>query len=196
MDLILSLATFALATSCTPGPNNIMLMASGVNFGFARTLPHMVGVVAGFAVVLLAFAAGLGLLFALFPMAHTVLKVVGAVYMIWLALKVANSGGPENLKDTEATPLTLLQAAAFQWVNPKGVLAGLSAVTLFVRPQSAVADTVVMLVVVTLANVIAVTIWAGFGTVVSRLLHNPRHAKIFNIVMALVLVVSIVPMML
>ena len=190
------MAVFALATSCTPGPNNIMLTASGVNFGFARTLPHMAGVSVGFIVVLTACAGGLGLLFTAFPVAHTVLKVVGAVYMLWLAWKVANAGEPEDMRDAEATPLTFLQAAAFQWVNPKGVLAALSAVTLFVRPQSAVSDTIAMLVVFTLSTVISVTIWTGFGTVVSRLLHNPRQAQIFNIVMALLLVLSIVPMVL
>jgi threonine/homoserine/homoserine lactone efflux protein len=190
------MAVFALATSCTPGPNNIMLTASGVNFGFARSLPHMTGVSVGFIIVLAACAGGLGLLFAAFPAVHTILKVVGAAYMLWLAWKVANAGRPEDMKDAEATPLTFLQAAAFQWVNPKGVLAALSAVTLFVGPQATFTDTLVMLIVFWLATVFSVTLWTVFGTVVSQLLRNPRHARIFNIAMALVLVVSIVPMVL
>ena len=110
METIWPIAVFALATSCTPGPNNIMLTASGVNFGFVRSLPHMAGVSVGFLIVLAACAGGLGLLFAAFPVAHTILKVVGAVYMLWLAWKVANAGGPEDMKDAEATPLTFLQA--------------------------------------------------------------------------------------
>jgi threonine/homoserine/homoserine lactone efflux protein len=167
-----------------------------VNFGFARTLPHMTGVSLGFVVMLAACAAGLGTLFTLFPAVHIVLKIVGAVYLLWLAWKVANAGGPDEMKDADARPLTFLQAAAFQWVNPKAVLACLGAVTLFVRPLTAVPDTLVMLTVFFVATVISVVIWAGFGTLVSRLLRNPRHAQIFNIVMALLLVASIVPMVL
>jgi threonine/homoserine/homoserine lactone efflux protein len=196
VDQVLAMAAFSLTMSCTPGPNNIMLAASGVNFGFARTLPHMTGVSLGFVVMLAACAAGLGTLFTLFPAVHIVLKIVGAVYLLWLAWKVANAGGPDEMKDADARPLTFLQAAAFQWVNPKAVLACLGAVTLFVRPLTAVPDTLVMLTVFFVATVISVVIWAGFGTLVSRLLRNPRHAQIFNIVMALLLVASIVPMVL
>ena len=191
-----SMTTFALATSCTPGPNNIMLTASGVNFGFARSTPHMAGVVAGFAVVLAAASSGLGLLFTTYPFAHTVLKFVGAIYLLWLAWKVANSGRSENSRDEQAQPMTFLQAAAFQWVNPKGVLTALSASALFVRPGSVATDMLAMLPVFIAACVLSVVLWTGFGTLVSSLLGSPRHARIFNVVMALLLVASIVPMVL
>jgi threonine/homoserine/homoserine lactone efflux protein len=194
MEILLSLTSFALATACTPGPNNIMLTASGVNFGFARSIPHMTGVVVGFIILLAACAGGLGLLFAAFPAAHTALKVAGGAYLLWLAWKVASAGRPQRTDDESARPLTFLQAAAFQWVNPKGVLTALSAVALFVRPPSARTDTALMLMVFAFATVIAVTVWTAFGTVVSRALRDPRHARIFNIVMALLLVASIVPM--
>jgi threonine/homoserine/homoserine lactone efflux protein len=190
------MTTFALAMACTPGPNNIMLTASGVNFGFARSLPHMTGIVAGFAVLLAAACAGLGLLFAAFPAVHIALKVAGATYMLWLAWKIANSGEPRSSGERGGQPLTFLEAAAFQWVNPKGVLAAVGAVALFLRPQSAVMDTALMLLIFTLATVLAVVVWTGFGTLVSRLLRDPQHAQIFNIVMALLLVASIVPMVL
>jgi threonine/homoserine/homoserine lactone efflux protein len=154
----------------------------------------MAGVVIGFIVLLAASAGGLGLLFNAFPAAHTALKIAGGAYLLWLAWKVANAGRPQKTDDESARPLTFLQAAAFQWVNPKGVLTALSAVALFVRPPSARTDTALMLMVFAFATVIAVTVWTAFGTVVSRALREPRHAQIFNIVMALLLVASIVPM--
>jgi threonine/homoserine/homoserine lactone efflux protein len=190
------MTTFALAMACTPGPNNIMLTASGVNFGFARSLPHITGVVVGFAVLLASACAGLGLILAAYPAVHVVLKVVGTAYMLWLAWKIANAGTPQSEADGGGRPLTFFQAAAFQWVNPKGVLASVGGVALFLRPQSAVADTALILGIFTFATVIAAVIWTGFGTLVSRLLRDPRHARIFNIVMALLLVASIVPMVL
>lgn len=194
MDLLPSLIVFALATSCTPGPNNIMLTASGVNFGFARTGPHMAGVVAGFCVLLGACAAGLGALVAAYPAIHTVMQFAGGAYMLWLAWKVANAGQPKKAESGGGRPLTFLEAAAFQWVNPKGLLTSLGAVALFVRPATALFDASVMVTVFALSTVLAVTVWTAFGTIVSRALRNPTHARIFNIVMALLLVASIVPM--
>jgi threonine/homoserine/homoserine lactone efflux protein len=194
MDLLPSLIVFALATSCTPGPNNIMLTASGVNFGFARTGAHMAGVVVGFAVLQAACAAGLGALVAAYPAIHTVMQFAGGAYMLWLAWKVANAGQPKKVEGGGGRPLTFLEAAAFQWVNPKGLLTSLGAVALFVRPMTALFDATMMITVFALSTALAVTVWTAFGTVVARALRNPRHARIFNIVMALLLVASIVPM--
>jgi len=193
--MLLPLTTFALATTCTPGPNNLMLTASGVNFGFARSLPHMFGVIAGFAVVLAACGGGLGLVFRSLPALHTLLQVAGALYMLWLAWRVATAGRPEGAASGGGAPLTFLEAAAFQWVNPKGVLTALGAAALFVRPESPGFDTVVMVGIFALATVVSVIIWTAFGTVVARLLGTPRRARIFNIVMALLLIASIVPML-
>jgi threonine/homoserine/homoserine lactone efflux protein len=196
MDLLPSLIVFALATSCTPGPNNIMLTASGVNFGFARTGAHMAGVVIGFAVLQAACAAGLGALVAVYPAIHTAMQVAGGAYMLWLAWKVANAGQPKKAEGGGGRPLTFLEAALFQWVNPKGLLSSLSAVALFVRPATAVFDAAVMVTVFALSTTLAVVVWTAFGTVVARALRNPLHARVFNIVMALLLVASIVPMVL
>jgi threonine/homoserine/homoserine lactone efflux protein len=193
--MLLPLTTFALATTCTPGPNNLMLTASGVNFGFTRSLPHMLGVIAGFAVLLAACGGGLGLVFRSVPALHTLLQIAGAAYMLWLAWRVATAGRPENAAGTGGAPLTWLEAAAFQWVNPKGVLTALGAAALFVRPDSPGFDTMVMVGIFTLATVLSVTLWTAFGTVVARLLSCPKHAQIFNIVMALLLIASIVPML-
>ncbi|HVZ52535.1 MAG TPA: LysE family translocator [Pseudolabrys sp.] len=194
LDLLLALAVFAVVMAFTPGPNNIMLAASGVNFGFSRTLPHMVGVTVGFAVLMIACAAGLGLVFATVPSLHLVLKVAGAVYMLWLAWKVATAHVGGGDVGAPARPFTFWQAAAFQWVNPKAVVAALSAFALYVRPDHAVSDVPAMLAVLTVATVGSVVTWTGFGVALRRLLRNPAQARIFNVAMALLLVASIVPM--
>jgi threonine/homoserine/homoserine lactone efflux protein len=193
-DLLIALTVFACVMAFTPGPNNIMLAASGVNFGFAHTIPHMAGVTVGFAVLLAACGAGLGLILTAVPSLHVVLKVVGALYMLWLAFKVAtaHSGGGEAKRVPR--PLTFLQAAAFQWVNPKAVVAAVSAFALYVRPGHVASDFPAMLAVLTACTVGSVVTWTGFGVALRRLLQSPRHARVFNISMALLLVASIVPM--
>ena len=125
IDVFVALVVFAFVMAFTPGPNNILLTASGVNFGFARTVPHLLGVDVGFVVMLAVFAAGLGLIFAALPGLQLLLKIAGAAYMLWLAWKVASArpvaeGGTGNML---GKPMTFLQAAAFQWVNPKAVVA-------------------------------------------------------------------------
>ncbi len=196
LDLFLALSVFATVTSFTPGPNNIMVTASGVNFGFTRTIPHMAGITIGFMTLLAACAAGLGLVFTAVPALQTALKVAGAAYMLWLAWKVANATSAKADVNAPAQPMTFLQAAAFQWVNPKAVVIGLSAISIYVRPGHQVVDFLVLLSVFTLTTVLTVAVWTGFGVALRGLLSNPRHARNFNIVMALLLVASIVPMVL
>ena len=117
-DLLYALMGFAFVTSITPGPNNLMLMASGANFGFRRSIPHMLGIGIGFVVMVTLVGLGLMGLFDRYPVTHTMLKVFSAAYMLWLAWKIANAAAPEQSKAT-GQPLSLLQAAGFQWVNPK-----------------------------------------------------------------------------
>jgi threonine/homoserine/homoserine lactone efflux protein len=195
LETFLAMVSFAFVMAFTPGPNNVMLTASGVNFGMARTTPHMVGVVIGYAVLLCASGAGVGSLIVAFPAIQTVLKIVGAAYMLWLAWKVANAG-KANEEGGEGRPLTFLQAAAFQWINPKGLIIAFGAVALYVHPETAVRDFAIMLVVFTLATLGSTITWAGFGVALRKVLRNERHARIFNVVMALLLVASIVPMVL
>ena len=194
LDIFLALVTFAFVMAFTPGPNNIMLAASGVNFGFTRTIPHVAGVAVGFLVLLTACGAGLGVVFQVVPGVQTVLKVVGGLYMLWLAWKVANAHQASNAEKAPARPLTFLQAAAFQWVNPKAVVASLSAVALYVRPGHGWRDFVILVSVLAVATIGSASTWTGFGVALRRLLRNPAHARAFNIAMALLLVASIVPM--
>lgn len=194
-DIFVALVVFAFVMAFTPGPNNIMLTASGVNFGFMRTIPHQLGVAIGFLILVLACAAGLGLVFSAIPLLQNVLKFAGAAYMLWLAWKVANAKPAGDNNDPMARPMTFVQAAAFQWVNPKAVLASLSAIAIYIRPGHERSDLVVVLAVFGLSTFGAVSTWTGFGVALSRLLRDPLHARIFNVIMALLLVASIVPML-
>ncbi|MEJ2433289.1 MAG: LysE family translocator [Pseudolabrys sp.] len=194
LNIFLPLVAFAFVMAFTPGPNNIMLAASGVNFGFARTVPHVAGVIIGFLVLLMACGAGLGLAFAAVPALQVALKVAGALYMLWLAWKVAHAHQAGESGQPPARPFTFLQAVAFQWVNPKAVVASLSAIAIYVRPGHAYQDFAVLLAVLMLATVGSASTWTGFGVALRRLLRDPAHARLFNIAMALLLVASIVPM--
>lgn len=193
-DIFLALAAFAFSTSFTPGPNNIMVTASGVNFGFVPTIPHMLGVTIGFLALLVACGAGLGLAFAALPAMQFALKIAGAAYMLWLAWKVANAQPAAEDADAPARPFTFLQAAAFQWVNPKALVVSLSAIAIYVRPGHEIQDFLVMFSVFAVSTVLSIATWTGFGVALRQILRNPTHARIFNVVMALLLVASIVPM--
>ncbi|GAB1362637.1 LysE family translocator [Rhodobacter sp.] len=190
-DLLIALIGFGIVTSVTPGPNNMMLLASGVNFGLKRTVPHMLGISCGHA--LMVFLVGLGIagIFRAWPPALTVLKVTSVAYMLWLAWKIANSGAPGEGK-SRADPLTFLQAAAFQWVNPKAWAMALGAVTAYVATPSALAYLIVA-VVFMVVNFPSVMIWAGAGQGLRRWLDQPARLRAFNWTMAGLLVLSLWP---
>ena len=193
LETLPALALFALVTSVTPGPNNLMLMASGANFGFRRTVPHMLGVGLGF--VLMTFLVGIGLagLFQTYPLAVTALEVVSVVYMLWLAWKIANAAAPKD-RQAGGTPMTFLQAAAFQWVNPKAWAMALTAVTVYAPDRSLWAVALVA-VIFGAINLPSVSLWTLIGQQMRRVLTNTRRLTIFNWTMAGLLVLSLAPVL-
>lgn len=193
LETLPALALFAFVTSVTPGPNNLMLMASGANFGFRRTVPHMLGVSLGF--VLMAFLVGLGLagLFQAYPLAQTALEVVSVVYMLWLAWKIAHSAAPKD-RQAGGTPMTFLQAAAFQWVNPKAWAMATYAVTLYAPDRSLWAVALVA-VIFGAINLPSVSLWTLIGQQLRRVLTDARRLTLFNWTMAGLLVLSLAPVL-
>jgi threonine/homoserine/homoserine lactone efflux protein len=193
LETLPALALFALVTSVTPGPNNLMLMASGANFGFRRTVPHMLGVGLGF--VLMTFLVGIGLagLFQTYPLAVTALEVVSVVYMLWLAWKIAHAAAPKD-RQAGGTPMTFLQAAAFQWVNPKAWAMALTAVTVYAPDRSLWAVAAVS-VIFGAINLPSVSLWTLIGQQLRRILTNARRLTIFNRTMAGLLVLSLAPVL-
>jgi threonine/homoserine/homoserine lactone efflux protein len=191
----IALAIFALVSSITPGPNNLMLMASGTNFGFPRSYPHMLGVVLGYAAMLLIVGSGVGLAIHSSPTASLVLKVASSVYMLWLAWKIATAPPPSAEPRSGARPLTFLQACAFQWINPKGWAMALTATAVYVPTQSPVAGLLVVALVFAVINLPVVGLWTGIGVQLRRLLDRPRTLRAFNGATALLLVGSLWPIL-
>jgi threonine/homoserine/homoserine lactone efflux protein len=197
LNLFLALAAFALVSSLTPGPNNLMLMASGTNFGFARTVPHMLGVSIGFVFMVILVGLGLVGIFKTFPVTYVILKWVSVVYLLYLAWKIANAGAPV-VKDgepatTEAKPFRFYQAVLFQWVNPKAWTMALTAVTVYAPPQKPLLGLVTVAVIFGAINLPSVGLWALLGVQMRRFLDEPGKMRAFNITAALLLIATLYP---
>lgn len=193
-DLFVALSLFAFVSSITPGPNNAMLMASGANFGLRRTLPHMAGVSVGFLVLILCVGLGLGGLFLAYPLLHDVLKVLGGAYLLWLAWKLATAKGLGG-GAAASRPMTFLQAAGFQWVNPKAWAMAVSGVSAYTPQAGYLANLFVMGAVFAAVNLPCIGAWTGFGVGMRRVLDRPAALRAFNLTMAALLVLSLWPML-
>jgi threonine/homoserine/homoserine lactone efflux protein len=194
VDTLFALVLFAFATSITPGPNNMMLFASGVNFGFRRTIPHMFGIGAGFLSLLIGVGLGLGALLSAYPPAFTALKVAGGLYLLWIAWKIGSSRSMGK-GEAKARPMTFLGAAAFQWVNPKAWVMAITAMAVYPNPEQYALTVSIVALVFAAVNVPSVSTWAGFGSALREWLSVPVRLKWFNITMALLLVLSLWPML-
>ena len=193
-DLLTALVVFAFVTSITPGPNNMLLLASGVNYGFRRTIPHMLGVSLGFCLMILLVGLGIGQAFQRFPVLYTVLKISSVVYMLWLAWKIATSGPiSSRAHDATARPMTFLEASAFQWVNPKGWTMCLTAVSAFTVPAQYLVSLLAVVAAYFVVNLPSVSAWTVFGVSLRGLLADPKRVRIFNVAMAIALVASLWP---
>jgi len=194
MELLLPLVSFAFVSSITPGPNNLMLSASGVVFGFNRTLPHMLGVCVGFTLLLVACGSGIGALLVELPAAALVLKVLGTVYLLYLAWTFRNALAPQA-RDASARPLKFAEAVAFQFVNPKAWVMGLTAASVFVpdlEPRSlAIA---IMIAVFSIVNLPCICTWAVLGATLKRWLTQDRWRRLFSGAIALLSVYAVLAM--
>jgi threonine/homoserine/homoserine lactone efflux protein len=192
-EIFVALFVFAAVTSVTPGPNNLMLLTSGVNFGFGRTIPHMAGVSIGFVILLLAVGAGMGSLLTTLPWLYTALKIAGGLYLLYLAWKIATS---TTLDDGEAAgkPMSFLAAAAFQWVNPKGWVMAVTAMGAYTDPANYWLTMVIVAAMFGILTSPSCAIWAGMGVGLRRWLSEPTRLRVFNIVMAVLLVASLWPL--
>lgn len=194
-DLMLALALFAFVSSITPGPNNLMLMASGANFGMMRSIPHALGIAIGFTVMVILVGLGLAQVFDRFPVMHLVLKVAATAYMIFLAWKIATSAPRLNAADVGGHPMTFLQAAAFQWVNPKAWAMALTAVTVYTPTGSGVLVVVAVAVIFGLVNLPSIGVWAFMGVQMRRFLTTAGRLRTFNWTMATLLILSLWPIL-
>lgn len=194
-DTFLALLIFALVAAITPGPNNLMLLASSANFGFRRTVPHMLGIVGGMTSLLFAVGLGLGTLLQKYPALHFSLKLAGACYLLYLAWRIANTRPIEEDGAGSGAPLTFLQAVAFQWVNPKAWIMGGTAVAIYANPAMPLLSTALVVAAFGLVVFPSVSVWSGFGQGLRRFLADPARLKWFNIAMGILLVASLWPLL-
>jgi threonine/homoserine/homoserine lactone efflux protein len=196
METLLPLLGFVVVSTVTPGPNNLMCLMSGANFGLRRTVPHISGIAAGFPVMIVASGFGLVWVFDTWPVLHEILKYVAFAYLLWLAWRIAIAGRPEAKEGAGARPLTFLEAAAFQWVNPKAwaiVFGGMALYT--TAGGNKVFEIGLFAVLFGLVCLPNGVVWTLFGRAIAGFLENDVQRRWFNIGMAVLLVVSVVPTM-
>jgi threonine/homoserine/homoserine lactone efflux protein len=195
LDLLLPLCTFAAISSITPGPNNAMMLASGLNYGFARSLPHLFGITCGFTFMIFATGMGLHAVFEQVPMLQVILKYGGAVYLLWLAWKLAHAAPMSAEQAILSKPMGFFGAAAFQWINPKAWVMSVGALTTYLPSGFKVGDVALLAGVFGVIGIFCVGSWVVFGVAMRRVLQDARSVRIFNVVMALALVATLYPIL-
>ncbi len=184
---------FGIIAAVTPGPNNVMLTTTGLNFGVRRGIPHLAGICIGFPVMLALIGLGFGTLFQLYPILHDAIKVVGIVYLLYLAWKIATTRSSTS-DDQRTKPINFWQAAAFQWVNAKAWIMGSSALAAYTTlDDNFFIQVLIICVTFMIITIPCAGIWLVFGAGLQRFLRDPKHLQVFNIAMALLLVASILP---
>lgn len=196
-DTLFAFSIFALVASITPGPNNFMLLASGVNFGFKTSIPHMLGISIGFP--LMVFAVGLGLadIFSRLPWIYNLLKWIGAIYMLHLAWRIATSGPLEDTSSAGriAKPMSFWSAAVFQWVNPKAWIMAVSAFSTYVPASSGLSAIACVAALFSAITLPSVGVWTLFGSGLRYVLRIKRNLLAFNYSMASLLIASLYPLL-
>ena len=193
-DVLAAMIAFCFVSGVTPGPNNLMLMTSGVNFGFRRTLPHLMGVVVGYAIMVALVGFGLDAIFSRFPALLPTMRWLGAAYMLWLAWKIANAG-PVREGQTRGEPLGFLGAAAFQWINPKAWVIAISALTAYAVSTDYTISVIAVALTYLAVGLPSSGAWVMFGAAMRKLLSDPKRVRPFNWTMAALLVASVGPVL-
>ncbi len=195
-ELITALAAFAFVSSITPGPNNLMLMASGTNFGIVRTIPHMLGVGIGFTLMIILVGAGIIQIFDAVPASYVILKIGSVAYLSYLAWKIATAAPIDpnaGAKAGSAKPMSFMQAALFQWVNPKAWAMALTAVSAYTTRAEPVVSLLLVALIFGLVNLPSVSAWTVLGSQLRRFMGDPVKLRVFNISCAVLLLATLYP---
>jgi threonine/homoserine/homoserine lactone efflux protein len=194
-QLLVAFIVFAAVMCFTPGPNNVMLLASGLNYGFRRTVPHVMGVTFGFAFMIAAVGIGFGAVFTTYPALQTVLKYAGAAYLVYLAFAIATAGAPDPEAAKRRRPMTFIGAALFQWVNVKGWVMVIGTITAYAAIASFPWNIVIQTLLALGMGLLSTVTWALCGTWLQSLVKSPGAVRIFNLVMAALLLASLIPVL-
>ena len=194
LEALLPIALFVFSTSITPGPNNLMIMSSGLNYGVGRSVPHLLGICIGFPAMIIAIGLGMGALFSQFPLLHEIIRWVGITYLLYLAWVIARTREVGTAGTQK--PFTFFQAVAFQWVNPKGWIMAVGALAAFTTPNGAMLlEAGRIAIAFILIGGPCILVWLMFGVGLKQLLTEPQHLRTFNITMGLMLAASVIPML-
>jgi threonine/homoserine/homoserine lactone efflux protein len=193
MEVYASIFLFCFVTTITPGPNNIMLMASGLNHGVKKTMPHYLGIVVGFPAMVAALGLGLGAVFLNFPVVHNLIKVAGSIYLLYLAWKIANSSN-QNASESLRKPLTFMQAAVFQWINPKAWVIAVGGIATYTTVGNVKEPVLIILLGYLSVGSLCMAFWLLTGRYLQGFIHHQKQMQVFNLCMAVLLAGSIVTM--
>jgi|TARA_B110000438_G_C15772962_1_gene632767 threonine/homoserine/homoserine lactone efflux protein len=192
-EVLPAMALFVFVASVTPGPNNTMLLASGVNFGYKQTLPHLLGISVGHFILLMAVGNGLEAVFNIYPVTYQAMKIIGVSYLMYLAVKIIRSNTLESDQAKQARPLSFIGGAAFQWVNPKAWMMSIGFFSTYMPEESSMTFVTLSCLMFSLINFPTISLWAGLGTKMVHYLQNIRLRTMFNWMMALLLIISMIP---
>ena len=196
IEYFIPLLILCIVQSGTPGPNNIMLTASGKNFGYIKTIPHMLGVVLGFLSLIVVFGLGLTVIFSKYPIIQFILRIVGSIYLLYLSYRIYTSVNTEDL--SKSKPITFMESSLFQYVNPKGVMMAITTISIYTDHinfkfiNSFNEGMIYILIAFTISNIIAVITWTSVGVFIGQFIKSVRSIKIFNALMAFFLVLTII----
>ena len=196
IEYFIPLLILCIVQSGTPGPNNIMLTASGKNFGYIKSIPHMLGVVLGFLSLIIVFGLGLTVIFSKYPIIQFILRIVGSIYLLYLSYRIYTSVNTEDL--SKSKPITFMESSLFQYVNPKGVMMAITTISIYTDHinfkfiSSFNEGMIYILIAFTISNIIAVITWTSVGVFIGQFIKSARGIKIFNALMAFLLVLTII----
>jgi threonine/homoserine/homoserine lactone efflux protein len=193
MEFLIAVLIFAITTGITPGPNNIMIMTSGLNFGVRNSLPHYLGICFGFPAMVVLIGFGFGFVFDKYPILHLIIRIAGITYLLYLSWVIANAA-PNSFETKNSKPLSFLQAVLFQWVNPKAWIMATGSIAAFTTPASDIYLQILTIALIFfLLAFITTGTWLFFGVWLQKFLKDPSHQRVFNVTMAVLLVLSITP---
>jgi threonine/homoserine/homoserine lactone efflux protein len=192
-ELLIAFIVFATVMFITPGPNNIMVLSSGLTYGFRRTVPHIAGITIGFAFMIAAVGLGFGTVFIAYPVLQSILKYAGAAYLVYLAAAIAMSGPPKPDEADARGPMTFWGAAMFQWVNVKGWVVVIGTITAYAAIAHFPWNIAIQTVLALALGVVSTSIWTLFGSALRPVLTSERAVRAFNVVMAILLLASLYP---
>jgi len=195
-ELLFAFIVFITVMYITPGPNNIMVLSSGLTYGFRRTLPHIAGITIGCAFMIAAVGIGFGTVFVAYPVLQIVLKYLGSAYLIYLAVTIAMSGPPKPGAAKTSRPMTFLGAAMFQWVNVKGWVMVIGTITAYAAIARFPWNIAIQTVLALGLGVVSTSIWTLFGSALRPVLTSQWAMRAFNIFMAILLLASLYPVFL